>query len=344
MATFVYPESAQLTRIDKILLDKQIENSSAFKIFPVVTADDTLILWEQEDNFQGLMNVRGINGDSVKVNATGVKRFSMRPGYYGDYMEIDEEELLRRRQVGTFNAAISVEDLVMQRLAQLNTRMISRQEKMIWDLLVYGFFAYGGVNGAILHSDSYTQRTVSPLNGAWSNTSSSTPLADLRSWSLLSRGYSVRFDDSATLYLNKTTVNNMLNNTNSADLGGKRTNFGATFNSLAEVNKILLENYLPQVQVEEGGYQSEGQANNSGQWNLFVPNSTGVIVGKRTNGAPIGNFTFTRNANNHDMAPGPHVKVIDKFDDVPRLFRVHRGFNGGVKFAFPSAVLKVTGI
>lgn len=154
---------------------------------------------------------------------------------------------------------------------------------------------------------------------------------------LLHRGHGVDFGRNATLYLNSTTVNNMLNNQNPNDLGGKRINGGSSVLTLEDVNKIFMANDLPQVMPMDEGYYDD-----SNTFQLFIGNNLGTLVGKRKSGTPVASYAMTRNANNPDMAPGSYSKVIDNGErDVPRQIGVHRGHNGGPKIPFPASIVRL---
>jgi hypothetical protein len=57
----------------------------------------------------------------------------------------------------------------------------------------------------------------------------------------------------------------------------------------------------------------------------------------------VGEYRFTRNANNPDLGPGPYMKVIDRGDtEVPRGLEVHDGHNGGIALYHPAAIVTMT--
>lgn len=335
MANYIYPTSAELGVIEQQMLP-MLDNSDdpIFDIFPVTTTDDSLLVWEQMDNYQGLMQVRGLNGEPGKVNRVGMKRYIMQPGVYGEFTAIDEYELTRRRQMGSFGTPIDISDLVLDSNNLLHHRQNARISKMGWDLLCLGTFSSTAPSGAVIHSDSYSQRVYTSVV-PWTTPLTATPLQDFRNVQLMSRGYSMRLDSSSVGYANRTTVNAMLANTNPADLYGRRTAGLGTANSLTQVNDLYTGEGLPNLRPWDGGYYDE-----SGVFQLSIPNGVIVIAGKRVSGTPIGQFVMTRNANNPGLAPGAYTKVLDTLETaVPRKLEVHRGFNGGHKLNFPSAII-----
>jgi hypothetical protein len=129
----------------------------------------------------------------------------------------------------------------------------------------------------------------------------------------------------------------MLNNSNSADLGGKRTGGNGTINNLGVLNEILTGDDLPKVGVWDQGYYDD-----NGNFQLDLPTGTIIIEGQRQTGTPIGQFGLTRNANNPDASPGPYMRVIDRGENtVPRTVEVHDGHNGAPYVLFPSALIKM---
>lgn len=306
----------------------------AFKILPIKNVDADLVMWEQQDNFIGLQQIRGLNGEPPRVKKVGGKRYIVEPGVYGEKAEINEREITQRRRFGSFGMPVDITDLVLIEQQKLLQRRLDRIEYIIWTLLTTGTFSVSSPTGGVVHTDTFSLQTftASPL---WSVVATATPLADLRTIQLKSRGHSVRFDSSATLYLNQAYVNFLLNNGNAADLGGKRVEYGNSILDLAMINKIMLGNNLPQIVPMDDGYYDD-----SGAFQLFIPNGVGVLVGSRKSGVPIGNYDMTRNANNADSAPGAYMKVVDLGElYVPRQIVVHDGHNGAVEIPFPGAVV-----
>lgn len=340
MATdFYVPSNADLREVEQNLIPNLQNNREIFKILPTENIDDAIIMWEQLDKFIGLQSVRGYGGAPPRVIATGAQRWQVYPGVYGEFRELDEFELTTKRSLGTFGTAIDLSDMVTREQNLLLERELDVQEYIGWTLLTTGTFSQSNANGTVLHTDSYTFQTFT-ASVTWSTLNTSTPLADLRAIKLLHRGNSVSFGRDATCYLNQTWVNNMLENTNTSDLGGKRINFGNTILTLAEVNKITSDNDLPMIVPMDGFYMTSQSA-----YTLFIANATGVVIGHRTSGVPVGSYAMTRNANNPGMAPGPYVNVTDSLDTgkpVPRTIAVHRGHNGGPKIPFPASIVQMT--
>ena len=331
--TFPYGTSAEIISIAQKFLPQLELSRAVLGLLPSRNINESMLIWEQRDNYQGLMGARGYNAVPDKVNPVGVSRFVMQPGVYGGFAEIDEEELTIRREEGTFNEPMDMSRLVLERTVQVTDAEVRLREYLSWQLFATGSYTSFDAKGTLIDSKAFTQR-VYTATVTWSTTATATPLADWNAVSLLHRGYSVRFDRSATGYMNLKTANYQRMNTNASDLGGKRRDMGATFNSTADVNKLYLENDLPQTETFDEGYYDT-----SGVFHAYIPDSTVIVKGVREGNSPIGEWLFTRNANNPGSQPGIYMRVFDNLDRaVPRTIEVHRGFNGGPTVLYPSAI------
>lgn len=334
MATYVYPSAAEIQQIAQDKMPRLTQDRPIFDIFPVRSVNESLLIWEQLDNFKGLQSVRGLSGQPARVTPVNLRQYQMQPGVYGEFIPINELELTTRRVAGTFGSPIDITDLVLEKQDQLLNRRLDRIEYIGWTLLATGTFSVSAPNGGVLHTDTFSIQTYSAGVG-WSTSATSTPLADFSAVQLLSRGHSVDFGASATAFMNRATFNYLRSNTNSADLYGRRTQGLGTFNNLQGINQLLMGDDLPKVVVYDQGYLDD-----SGTFQPFIPANKVVVVGKRPAGQPIAEYRMTRNANNPDLAPGPYMRVIDTGEiSIPRAIEVHDGHNGGPVIFFPSAVV-----
>lgn len=335
MPTFGYPLSSDITQIAQEKMARLQKDRPIFDIMPTKNVDSNVLRWDQLGNFTGLQQARGLNGEFARVNRIAQKTFLMTPGVYGEHVTIDETELTERRKIGTFGTPIDISDLVMQNQDYLLSRELDRVEKICWDLLVNGTFSVIGPNNAVMAGDSYTTQTFS-AGVTWSTLSTAVPLQNFRSVKLLHRGHSAVFGRKAKAYANSATINNMLQNANSNDLFGRRSRYGATLNNVGNYNEILMDNDLPMLVEYDETYQDDTDTPQ-----LFIPNGKVVVVGDRPAGQTVGEYRFTRNANNPGMAPGPFMDVVDTIDQglPPRNIKVFRGHNGGPVLYFPQAVV-----
>lgn len=339
MPDFIFPTNASLSLIAQDKIARLAANRVGFDILPMQDIDTATVQWEQWDNYIGLQQVRGLNGEPTRVKRIGAKTYRMAPGVYGEFIRLDEKELTERRQIADPLRPVNITDLVAQAQDQLLERRLDRIELIIWTLLLTGTFAVADPSGTIVHTDTYLQQSFAAIV-PWATVATATPLADLRAMQLLSRGHSVNFGASSILYVNRVTANNLANNQNAADIFGRRTGGLATPNSLIDMNKIFMGEDLPQIKIYDETYFDE-----AGALQLFIPNGQGVLVGSRNGGQAIGGYHLTRNANNPNMRPGAYMKIFDRGQDtVPRSIDVHDGHNGGPCLYFPSALIKISNL
>lgn len=341
MADLLFPTSNELRLIEQEKLPRLLADRIWSTFFPIENSDTAQVSWEQEDNYLGLQQVRGLGGDPPRVSKVGLKRYTMSPGVYGEFEMVDEIELTERRQYGTWGQPASIDDIVMRIQDKLLGRRLDRIEWIVWTLLTSGVFSVAGPSGAILHTDAYTTQTFT-ATVPWATVATATPIADFRAIQLLGRGRSVDFGPSATAYMNRVTFNSLMTNKNANDLNGQRGPGGGTVIAPDEVNRILVAQGLPQFAIYDEGYLSEP----SGTFVPYIADARVIVIGKRTSGAPIGSYKMTRNVNNPDMGPGAYTAVIDHGASgpgqrIPRLIEVHDGHNGGLCLTAPSAVIRM---
>jgi hypothetical protein len=338
MAAFVFPTSAELRAIEQEKLPRLMANRPIFDIFPARDVDDHLLVWEQMDNYLGLQQVRGLDGAFPRVKKVGAKRYIMEPGVYGEFIDLDELELTRRRTLGSYADPVSLDDLVTGAQDQLLQRRLDRIELIVWTLLATGTFSVAGPTAAVVHSDTYTVQTSTP-GITWATSATAVPLANFRTVQLLGPARGADFGAGAEAWMNRTTFNSLITNTNAADLGGRYTVLMNTLRSEASVNTILTGEGLPTIRVYDEGYFTD-----AGSFTRFIPNNKVVVIGRRPNGAKVGEYRFTRNANNPNMAPGIYTDVIDSLTRgvPPRRIDVYDSHNGGPVIYFPGAIVIMT--
>ncbi len=175
----------------------------------------------------------------------------------------------------------------------------------------------------------------------WDSQATAGPIADFRAVQLLHRGHSVMFDNNSVAWMNLLTFNYMIRNTNTADLFGRRNQGLETIEGLEQYNAfIAMRDNLPRIKVYDEGYND-----NSNVFHPFIPNSKVILIGRRTNGAALGDFALTRNAGNGNSS-APLVKVVNHGTEAnqapPAKIAVYRGFNGGPRIFYPTAIVNMT--
>jgi hypothetical protein len=335
--TFTYPTSRELKEIEQEKLPVLTEDDPIFQEFPITETAQWRLTWEQLDNYTGLQQVRGLEGQPGKVKMVGSKQYDFEPGVYGEFTTLGEKRLTEARQRGTFDQPVSIDYEVGNAQTMLLNRRLDRVRYIIWTLLSTGVFSVAKDDGSILHTDIFPLKTYSAAV-AWATSATAVPSLDIRGAKLKSRGQSVDFGRGAKIYANQITVNQLLTNTNPNDFFGRRAASGATLNSLDDMNAILGANDLPSIVPYDLGYLDD-----TGTFVPFIPNNKAVLIGRRTNGANLGEYRMTRNFQNPNMDPGPYTRVIDHGEaQIPRRIDVHDGHNGGPVIYFPGAVVVLT--
>lgn len=338
-ADFLYPTTREIQLINQTFLPRLEANRVVFQpgMFPIINDDVERLEWDQEDNFVGLQQARGLNGSPHRVRPTGAKRFSVEPGHYGEFIPIDEREITTRRAYGSYSGGpIDVGVLIARAQFRLLQRRLDRIEWIVWQLLLNGAFMVAAPNGAVVHVDSFTTQTFA-AGISWATPATSTPMADLRAVKLLSRGYSVTFGSNSIALMNQVTANWLTQNLNPNDIFGRRGPGLTTINSPGMVSQLLIGDDLPNPSVYDEGY-----LNDQGAFTPFIPNGKVVLIGSRRDGVPVGQYRMTRNANNPGAAPGSYTRIVDDPNRIPRTIEVHDGHNGGPVIFYPSAIVVMT--
>ncbi len=334
MSTLIFPTSAEIMEIAQQKMPRLTQDRPIFDIMPIRAVDEWFLLLEQLDDITGLQSVAGLNGEPAMVTPLGLSQYQIQPGVYREGIAITEDEMATRRKAGTFGDSIDLSDLIMQRQDQLLQRRLDRIEYIGWTVLATGAFAISNPQGIIMHQDAFPVQTyVAPV--AWSNASTSAPLADLSAVQLLSRPWSVDLGAAATAYMNRGTFNNLRANNNAADMYGRRSSGYGTINDLGGINQLFKSDDLPQVMIYDQTYKTSQTSATT-----FIPDNTVIIIGKRPAGQRVAEYRMTRNAANPDLAPGPCMKVIDEGEiKYVRRVTVYDGHNGGPVIQYPKAVV-----
>jgi hypothetical protein len=353
IVNYQYPTSRQLRRINPEKIVNLQRPRPTFRLFPVVERPQWRLEWEQRDNYRGFQQLRGMDGQPSYVRMVGFQRFSQEPGVFGEYMRVDEAQMTMRADPGGYGPSddisqaetagrpINIADLVTERQDYLNARETDLLEWMGWAILLAGTFTLLGPTGAKFAA-TFPLQTATLSD--WSVHNTATPLADLLGITLLARGRSVSFGAGAELFENAVSVSHILLNNNPADIGGMRASLGGiartgTPISLEQANQIFVSQGVATITNYDEGYLRESD----GAFTLWIADDIGVLVGRRTNGDPVGQYHMVRNVNNPGTSPGRYTKVVDTLDrEVPRTISVHQGHNGGHVVFYPSAMIRVS--
>lgn len=341
---YTFPTNYELNFIAPAIQARLSEERVGLQIMPIRNVMAGMIMWQQEDNYNGLQNLRGLEGAPQSVRPIGSNRYAYEPGVYGDFRVINETELVMKAGsvADIDHAPLDLTTDIRKIQTQLKNRELDRVEYMNWTLLTTGTFSVSSLTGVVFTA-SFALQTISAAT-AWATVATATPLTDFRTIALLGRGKGVSFGAGAKAYMNRSTANTLLANTNANDIGGKRINPSMNILTIADINRINLDQDNPQIVIYDQGY-----IDSNNQFQLYIPTGKVVVVGQRPAGQTIGEYIMTRNAVNPGMAPGPYAFIEDHTGNapdgnryVPPVIKVHEGHNGGPVIYYPGSVVVLT--
>jgi hypothetical protein len=157
--------------------------------------------------------------------------------------------------------------------------------------------------------------------------------------------------------MNQTTANWLVNNRNDHDLWGyrNRDSVNATY-SIEDVNKILVAQGCPVVEVHDEGYYDADE-----NFQMALADGEVVVVGKRPAGQTVGDVLLTPSLHHAAMAaqggdgrgffsiievngmPNPGVVTLAEIGSGknPKV-EVTGGFYGGPRLIYPKSVINFT--
>src|SRR5689334_5106587 len=144
MATYSYPEDYELRAIESSKVEALTAGDPFVPFMPTTTSDDFDLRWTVEGYQGGLQQLRGLNGDPVYVKRAGASDYLMKPGVYGERMDVDEEEMTRRAQrffPGLPGGRVDITDLIMRLQDQLLDRRLRLIQYIRDTVLTTGTFA-----------------------------------------------------------------------------------------------------------------------------------------------------------------------------------------------------------
>ena len=329
MTTFAMQGAIQIRKLQKAYIGREMSLRLANKLMPMSTENVSSLTYERRNVTRGVQFARGFGGAAGQIQRPGMSSFQYSPGAYSDEIIIDENQLRDRRQVGTWTE-YEDEKAVSDDIARQTTdRYLDRYEKNVFDLLCTGGFELKGggpgAGGPTIHRQIFPIRQFTP-GVLFNDLNNSTPIQYFRSlMPLLQLGVSVDFRIGWAI-ANRNTINNILNNQNTADVLGRRVNSGDTVNSLAALNQYLASNDVFQLTEYHKGWYPETEGL---PMQTFVPDGKILLAGVREDGEPIGKYVLARNANNNNSAPGDHFVVEDERKKTPPFIKFTAGHVGG---------------
>lgn len=316
-------------RIDQLQLDDPV-----FKFMPITTTELSRVDWVIEDDVSGLQGASIFEGESEYVERIGDTHYQVEPGVFRDKADIKETELTQLRDLTDRMVLQTVEEISARKQNQLQVRQNNRILYDLWNLLVNGTVTITNFRDQIVSKLQYT-RNLTTVGTPWTTVATATPLKDLRAIlnGIEDEGTSSSFNEGALAFANGTTLSYLMNNANTADVGGKLRGGGNNIVTLDEMNEIFVSDDLPKFVKYSKGYRPT-----KATFTKFIPNGYIVIFGSRPSGQKIGSYTMTRNAVQGEGQSGSYFLMKDHTDQVPPHIDFYQGHNGCPVINYPTAV------
>jgi hypothetical protein len=175
------------------------------------------------DSYKGLQQIRGLNGQPKRVNAVGGNRYTIEPGVYGEFANIDELELTTRRPWGQFNGSHRYLRPRHAKAGPASRPPHRSHPSILWTLVTTGTFTVANELGQTMYAGTYAIQSYH-RGRCLGNLGDSDTARELPGGSAaFARLFGRTSDRRARAYMNRVTFNKMISNTNTADIAGRRT-------------------------------------------------------------------------------------------------------------------------
>jgi Phage major capsid protein E len=344
---YQFPTNVALDRLTQEYA-VQREKLLGIQILPFQDEWVQIVQWDELDNESGITAPHALGADVKISQRPGSKLRQYTPAHFKEGELIKEDEMLMARQYATLGNVINLDDAVGRRLRARIDKDFLRAEQLAWGALG------GSINvneNGVKVAETFPVQTY-PIMTLWSNRSDSTPLKDFNGASLLFRGTGAT-GKGAKAYMNQTTANALLENTNDDDIHGFRSqNFLSLTFTVEEANKVLEGRGLPTIEVyDEGYYVSKDD------FRTFLADGEVRIVGKRPAGQKVGDTALTPSL--HRIVQGrqaPGFFSIIECNGQPSMgtfsaaslgassnpkIQITTGWYGGPRLYYPRSVIKM---
>jgi len=349
MITLTFPSNLELDIVTQQYVIRR-EGMVGVGLMPFQDYFHERVQWDELDFEKGLTPPHAMDADPYVQKRPGstLREYTGIPFKAAEL--IKESELLRSRQMGTLGNMINLDAIVTRRMTARIDKDYLTAEYLRW-LALTGSMALNQ-NGVIVNETFPIQTFTSVVH--WALPATSTPLHDFDAIKLLFRGTGASAQ-GARAFMNQTTANQLLENSNAADISGFRSqNFLSLTFSIEEANRIMGARGLPSLEVYDEGYYDA-----NGTFQTFIPDATVIVVGKRPSGERIGELalvpSFHRTING---APAPGFFSLLTINgqpnvgagsvSVPQLgasgnpkLEITTGFYGGPLMFYPKSVVKM---
>jgi hypothetical protein len=345
--TCTLPSPAEIIQVGATIIPyRKKQLLGITEVLPTKYVDNVKIIIRRPDIIRGLQPWRGLASDPqvdrVPYNRNG--RFcEFWPGYWGEQRSITEAELAMVAEPpegGNWcpGMPLDARNEVARIQGRQTVRMLMRMEKNTWDALISGRYLALDQNGNLIHEENFNITHIRATVD-WTDMTDSAPLATLRALTEI-RTSSATFGAGAKYYMNRTTLNRLLENRNPNDIGKGSLSACCNTVTLDWINAQLAAQGLGEIVVYDNRYIDE-----EGGIHLFIPDGYVVVIGQRPDVTRPGAYYLTRTtnaclqpANSKGMWYFYHDSCGEK---IVRQITIGAGHNGGPILEYPEMVISL---
>lgn len=343
--TFLIPTNEELRAPIQNFVQKT-DDFLGLQILPFADSFAQFIETEETEEDEGMTMPHVLGTDPKIDERKGSKRFRYTPLYFKESDVLNEADILRARQLGTYGKPVDLLTEVTKLARKRATKTMIRIEHTIWQTL--GGRLQFNENGVKV-DESFAVQEHNPI-ALWSDPANATPLTDLDV-------AGDKFDptgasmEGAIIAANRQTWRLVMANQNDKDLKAlDKTQWGNFRFMFSELAKIIGDKCGATIKSYDEGYKAKG-----GAFTKFLQTGEVRIIGKRRDGMPVGNWWSTPSLHimkGDQSQPGYFVLVeangrpsTGAFTEVGQVanpqIKVTGGIYGGPNLDFEDNVIKL---
>lgn len=292
MIVFTIPTNQELrTPIQNYT--QNVDGFLGLQLCPWADSFAQFIETEETEEDEGMTAAHILGTDPKIDKRKGSKKFRYDPLHFKETDVLNEADILRARQLGTYGQPVSLMSETTKIAKSRARKTMTRVEWTIWQM--FGGNLQFNENGVKVN-ETWTVQSHTPT-ALWSNASTSKPLTDLDVAADKFDGTGASME-GAVIVANRQTWRLMMANQNDADLKAlDKTQWGNFRFMFSEMAKIVQDKCGAIIKSYDEGYKS------GGQFTKFLPTGELRIIGKRRDGLPVANWWRT---------PSLHIMKGDK--------------------------------
>lgn len=262
---------------------QNVDEFLGLQILPWADSMAQFIETEETEEDEGMTAPHLLGTDTKIDKKKGSKKFRYDPLYFKETDVLNEADILRARQLGTYGRPVDLITEVTKLAKKRARKTMTRVEWTIWQVLG-GTLAFN--ENGVKVNETWNVQTHTPA-ALFSDLSNSKPLTELDVAGDKFDGTGASME-GATIAANRQTWRLLMQNQNDTDLKAlDRTNWGNFRFMFSELAKIIQDKCGAIIKSYDQGYKS------GGVFTKFLPYGQMRIIGKRRDGMPIGNWWRT---------------------------------------------------